>query len=124
MNKRLGGIPVRCYARGAQLYAFSFLASAASTALQHGDEAVVTGVTRTTDGVYVATLGPRFKRIYAAGAPNIELGTATKWTGAVYDVVEGDAANSVSIATKLDGALDDPEAAVTVLLWLVDAGGT
>ena len=124
MNKRLAGTVYRTYARGAQIYSLSFLASAASTAIQHQDEAVVTGVTRSSDGVYVFTLGPRYKRIVPMGQPNVELGTATKWTAAVYSITEGDQANAFSVAVKLDGTLDDPEAAVTVVLHLVDAGGT
>lgn len=124
MKHRAASIPVRTYARNVAMVAVSFLASEASTAIQHQDEAVIGSISRTSDGVYVLTLNTtnHFKRIYLAGAPNVE--KTGKWYANGHTIVEGSSTNAVTVEVMVDGVKDDPEAAVTLLLYCVLAGGS
>lgn len=120
-TKRLGSVPVKCYCRGAQLYAVTIDAQSSPT-IQHQDEAVISGVSRSSAGVYVLTLVPEFKRVYPAGAPNVA--KAGDWKANVKTRTEGNATATVTVEVVNGAAAADPSADVDLLLYLVDAGGS
>lgn len=97
MKQRMGGPPVKSFAREEALYAFNFTAAnpvVASTIQQA--EAVVASVVRSAQGKYTVTLGPRFKFVRAwAQARN----TAQRMCTVDAIVQGGTAANTVSVST-------------------------
>jgi hypothetical protein len=119
LTKRHGSTVKRHFARGKQDYDISFLGGAAAQTIDHQDEALVTGITRSSDGVYVLALGSRFKRVYAYA--NCEKDGDITQTCIVAD---GNQDNTVTVYTYVAGTLDDIEAQVSVHMELVDSGGT
>jgi len=117
IKKRHGGLKAHAFAEGS-LYAISFTADENDTALLHQDEKVVESISRTTDGVYVLTLGPEFKRLVVMGTPNVRKNG--DWTATVVPT-EGNATNKLTVRTFLAGTLDDPDVTVDVVVWLVFA---
>lgn len=115
MKNRKGGIPVSAFAE-ATFYHVAIDAQESGAALEHQDEAVVTSFSRSTDGVYVLTFAPRFKRVCPVGAPNVRANG--DWTATAVPV-EGNQTNTVTVRTYTAGTLDDPDAVVDVGLWLV-----
>ncbi len=119
LKKVVGQFLAKLFAREGSFYSFRFTGNETfdSTTLVQ-DSGVISSVTRSSDGVYVLTLNPRFKRVVPCGAPNVH--SSDEWHANYSAVVQGGAAaNTVTVATRSASALDDSEADISGVLFLV-----
>lgn len=126
INNRVGSYSEASFNRESALYTVTFKPTATPT-IQDQDEAIVSGVTRTSAGLYVLALRGRYNRVRPVGAPNVEdTPVGDKWTANVVGVIDGlTVANTLTVEIINEaGAAADPGTLCDVSFRIIASTGT